>query len=138
MMRPTMHTRIITAALLILATFTACDSRKVAVKSVEAPPVEAVPAVAPAPPLTDFEKKLAKLGREPYNWCDVFRGTAQGCVVCPPGPCPPSQASSIIHCCNSDGICVHVGLAGDCDPDDYVVICNYGQSNTDGSITCYE
>lgn len=86
-------------------------------------------------PLTAFEQKLARIpGGEPYDYCDVF-----GCKPCPTGgPCPPPQTASIIHCCNSDGICVHVQLMGDCDPDDYLVICDWGQSNADGSITCYE
>jgi hypothetical protein len=59
-------------------------------------------------------------------------------VACPTAVCPPPQSASIIHCCNADGICVHTMLMGNCDPDDYVVICNWGTSNEDGSITCYE
>lgn len=95
---------------------------------------------ATASQATAFDQKMSRLrgrtiqGRTVYNYCDVF-----GCIACPPGSlCPPVQTGSIIHCCNHDGICVHVQLMGSCDPDYYVVICDWGQSNADGSITCYE
>jgi len=134
--RMTHKTLAILALLLLIGI--ACDSPRAAVESVQAPAVEATVAAAPVR-LTEFEQRLAKLGPEPYDWCAVFRGQPQGCVACPSGSvCPPVQAASIIHCCNADGICVHTMLMGNCDPDDYVVICNWGTSNSDGTITCYE
>lgn len=73
-------------------------------------------------------------GNPIYDYCDVFT-----CEPCPTGgPCPPPGAESVIHCCNEVGTCVVVELMSSCGPDDYVVICRWGQTNLDGSITCYE
>jgi hypothetical protein len=126
---------ILTVAVLLAASCQASDAKPSA-QSVAAPSPETMAVAAP----TAFDQKMSRLtgrtveGRTVYSYCDVF-----GCIACPPGsPCPPVQTASIIHCCNHDGICVHVQLMGSCDPDFYVVICDWGQINADGTITCYE
>lgn len=66
------------------------------------------------------------------SYCDVFV-----CVPgCPTGGC--GQMSPISFCCTPEGYCVQTTLLGNCDPDDFVVICEWGQSNPDGSVTCYD
>jgi hypothetical protein len=67
----------------------------------------------------------------PIDYCDINK-----CPPCPTGGCPTSE--SINFCCSPSGVCVQTELLGDCDPDDIAAVCECGQSNADGSITCWD
>lgn len=130
----TMFRQVLLSTLLVVG-LVACDT---------ATPSDA-PAKSVAPPPANGQGKPVDLKLDtskaqfrssgPLNYCDVFE-----CKPCDPavGPCPPAGSASVIFCCNSDGICVNVDLMSACGPYDYVVVCRWGQSNADGTITCYE
>ena len=107
-------------------------------------PVEAVDLTIAAP--AELVKTKSATGPEAghtYNYCDPFiqrlhPGLAD-CQPCPSsGPCPPDGTTSVLWCCTPAGVCVEIQLLTSCSPADYVLICTWGRSNTDGSITCFD
>jgi hypothetical protein len=77
-----------------------------------------------------------------WGYCEFDRAHPEfslpDCVDMPDDQ-PTGQMSPIKWCCAPpDGPCTVTSSLSNCDPDDYVVICEWGQSNADGSITCYD
>ena len=76
-----------------------------------------------------------------WGYCEFARvHTEFGLPLCVAGPRPPGPDwKRIQFCCTPpDGPCVETTLLGNCDPDDYVVICEWGRTLTDGTIECYD
>jgi hypothetical protein len=74
---------------------------------------------------------------EPAPWGDAECESADGLTTC----CLGDQCwttEPLQFCCSWTGGCWPTTLLGDCDPDDYIVICDWGQTNLDGTITCYD
>lgn len=68
-----------------------------------------------------------------HNYCDLYQ-----CEPCPSTGCPPGGEELMFCCHPRTGVCAQTSKLSDCDPDDYAVVCNWGQNNVDGSITCYD
>ena len=59
----------------------------------------------------------------------------------PVGPLPDGSAPEGLAwaCCDAwSGICVYVEWQSECPGLDYILACEWGMSNDDGSVTCYE
>jgi hypothetical protein len=63
------------------------------------------------------------------------------CVKCPAGGCPDGLGTIPYVCCyhvsGGDDFCVSVEFAGDCE-NGVLGQCDWGQTNADGSVTCYD
>lgn len=78
------------------------------------------------------------------SYCDIApemrqrMGLPQG--TCKPLTVKPTEVeAAFTWCCGLDGTpCVPVNYVHDCDPMcEYAVVCDWGQCNDDGTITCY-
>jgi hypothetical protein len=61
--------------------------------------------------------------------------------MCVTGPVPPDAVPVELICCafvSGDSDCHEINTAIDCPADEYLATCNWGQSNSDGSVTCYD
>lgn len=67
----------------------------------------------------------------PLDYCDIGK-----CQPCPTGGC--GHTAPINFCCTPAGVCEATENLADCDPDDIAAVCECGQSNADGTITCFE
>lgn len=69
------------------------------------------------------------------DWCDVYT-----CEPCPSTGCPPG-GEAVTYCCPETGGCnaSHEVPAGStCPSGKFLVICNWGMTNEDGSFTCFD
>jgi hypothetical protein len=77
-------------------------------------------------------------------FCDIRPDVRQRMGL-PAGDCKPlslkptTGTASLTWCCGFDGTpCYQVPYVSDCNPSaQYAVSCEWGQSNADGTITCY-
>lgn len=87
---------------------------------------------------------IVLLTGEPVKFCDIDP-EMRARMGLPAGEClplakkPATVTAAINWCCGYDGSpCVHVTFISDCDPAlEFPVACDWGQSNIDGTITCY-
>jgi hypothetical protein len=73
-----------------------------------------------------------------WDYCELAR-QHEGISDCVKRTKDTPQLEPLKLCCTPpDGPCVAVEQLSNCDPDDWVALCEWGQSNTDGTITCYD
>lgn len=84
------------------------------------------PTTIPVPDGAEFRS-----GGGPYDYCDLFP-----CTVCPISSCPPGGTE--VHYCCDEIDCYEVAAGTTCPTGEFSVICNWGQTNRDGTFTCYD
>ncbi len=74
-----------------------------------------------------------------WDYCDLAETNQLPDCVQMPDP-PPPGLDKVKLCCEApDGYpCYETTSWTSCSPDDYIAECEWGQSNADGSITCYD
>ena len=50
----------------------------------------------------------------------------------------PDPEQLALACCDQDGICVWVDTFGECSFPESVYYCEWGASNSDGTVSCYD
>lgn len=98
--------------------------------------------------LSIFQPLSPASSSEIFDYCDMFE-----CEISPWSPAECTEMRGVKTCCIDDdcwtleplkfcchpsGACVLTSALSNCDPDDYLVICEWGLSNPDGSIECYD
>ena len=81
-------------------------------------------------------------GPQIWDYCEFDRVHPEfglpDCVAMPSDP-PTAALDPIKWCCTPpDGPCHVTSSLSNCDPDDYILLCEWGMSNADGTITCYD
>lgn len=74
-----------------------------------------------------------------WDYCDLAATNELPDCVQIPDP-PPPQLEQIKLCCEApDGYpCYETTSFTACSPDDYIALCEWGRSNLDGTITCFD